>query len=225
MITLKRSFLLVIVAMETLSCSNQVDQTKNTSTLPVTKIHNQVPSPTAPPTNPPGVASQKTKSVDEEHPSGVLVGGWQSARWGMNNYEIVASLPDAKPLIRPEVYDVGGKKRVATIGIERYEISGEYFDVNFLMDESEKLEKVILKPKGNTGKAVVFQSLEKLLTEKYGKPNLVQDHGANDLGSTGNTCIWNMPGLTITLNYLKTSLFEHMNLIYSNPDTSNLKKI
>jgi hypothetical protein len=162
-----------------------------------------------------GIASPSSNNHNET--------GWQTTRWGMTQDEIRKAMPEAGPLDKPETFErVKGRKRVATLGINNFQIADHSFTAYFLMDDNDRLEEVILHPTKGEFPSIVFDSLEELLTAKYGKPSLTQGEP-----SRTRTDIWNLSGMTITLNYDKVEPdnFEFADLIYSKPQKGDLDKL
>jgi hypothetical protein len=135
--------------------------------------------------------------------------------------EIRKAVPEVTPLDKPETFErVGGHKITATFGINDFPIEGHHFIVYLLMNDNDRLEEVILHPREGEFPSIVFDTLERLLTAKYGKPNLTQgepDHSRED--------DWNLSQMTITLSYEKIETLEFATLIYSKPRKEELNKL
>jgi hypothetical protein len=156
-------------------------------------------------------------SNDQDRP------GWQTTRWGMTADEIRKAMPEAGPLDKTETFEpVQGHKKVATLGINRFQIADHTFTVYFLMDDNDRLERVILSPIKGQFPSIVFDSLENLLTAKYGKPSITRGEGSRE-----RTDVWHLSGMTITLNYYKEEsiAYELANLVYSKPQKTELDKL
>lgn len=120
--------------------------------------------------------------------------GYDKTDWNMSVDEVKrAEHPKVVEVSPPEVFKTG----VALLAINEIEIASNKFKVLFLFDEaSGKLSQVNIKgyESKNAGiNALVFSSLEKLLTEKYGTPSYKND---------GREVSWKLSKTTIVLSHL-----------------------
>jgi len=94
-------------------------------------------------------------------------GGWTGAKWGMSADQILQALPDqAVRLNPPEKYNH------ATAHIPSFQLAGASFHVYFIPDNDGHLKSVVFSPLDVTreGLDFLFQRLQNLLIEKYGRP-------------------------------------------------------
>lgn len=149
------------------------------------------------------------------------VEGWSKAQWGMTEEQILEIFKgEVVRLDKVEFYE----NWYASIGINNLEIGGDKFYVHFLMNKKKKtLQQVniIAKEEALQGIEVVFEFLEQLLVEKYGKPSF-----KNEEEYKGRV-IWNFPTTVIELSYLVISEinFKKLTIIYHPPRKDDLKKI
>jgi hypothetical protein len=130
---------------------------------------------------------------------GTAGGGWQQTRWGMTGDEISKVMPGVTPLDKPPTFERSdGLMGVARLGIQDFLILGQHYTVSFLPDENDRLEKVLLHPKGDHFPSSVLRNLEQLLTAKYGKATL-----SHEQANGGRNDTWILDTATIELNYVK----------------------
>jgi hypothetical protein len=148
------------------------------------------------------------------------VPGWNAARWGMTEEEILAAFKgEAVRLAKPEVY----ASSVATIAINRIEIGGDSFYVHFLLDfVDKKLQQVTIKPIEVTRSniKIIYNNLGLMLAEKYGSPTL-----RNEEENKGSL-MWNFPTTTIELDYFEFAPLvdvRNLALIYRPPQKDHEK--
>ena len=91
-------------------------------------------------------------------------GGWTAAKWGMTDAQILAAIPSATRLDPP---DAG-----AHVHIKSFDLAGAAFHVLFQSDKDGRLQAVLLSPVGDPAEGIdhLFQTLQHLLVEKYGRP-------------------------------------------------------
>lgn len=142
---------------------------------------------------------------------------WKNLEWGMSEDQILTSLKDdgVFKLDKKETYDYDGSNWYCMLGINNYIIGADQFKVRFLMNASDKLERILITYTGNVGAKSSFDSLEKLLMEKYGLPvylkNDITDYGDYDFSRS-----WESGNTTIDLDYqtFKTINVEHCSVQY-----------
>jgi hypothetical protein len=149
------------------------------------------------------------------------VQGWTATRWGMTEEEILASLPGqavrlTDPL--PKRSYAGGV--VVNVGIEVLEVSKIKLKVHFVPDEKGKLRRVLIKPL-DRAYAFHFQTLDAILTEKYGTPTF--------RSTVGNKMIskWSFPTTNIELEFTEFGprIGSTLVLIYDRKSQSDLDKM
>lgn len=142
------------------------------------------------------------------------VNGWASARWGMTNEAILETFPgQAKRLEKRDQYK-GTPPAYAEVGIEDFEILGQRYKIRFQMDqETDRLISILIQFQDtkNAGARVHFSSLEKALTEKYGRAIYRDEKETPDRriggvlleGSATWSAMWKFPSTVIELRYLE----------------------
>ena len=129
------------------------------------------------------------------------VQGWRSARWGMTEEEVLAAFPnEAKRLEKPEKYGIV----IATVGIKKLQVAGSDFVVHFSFDtEKKRLKQVNLKPDpASKSLNVMLPTLERDLTEKYGKPDFASNQAPRVAGMKVMTRSWKKGATRIELKYV-----------------------
>ncbi len=105
----------------------------------------------------------------EENPKSIT--GYGKTTWGMSVEQVVqAESPRAQKLSEPQKY---GKGSLGLVEISDIKIGASTFRASFLFDESgQLLRQVNLSglEKSAGANFVIFSSLERMLTEKYGQP-------------------------------------------------------
>ena len=115
-------------------------------------------------------------------------GGWTKAKWGMSSSEIIK-------LFQPDATGVSPR-----ITVPSYEIAGTKFRVLFILDKDDHLDHVSLSPiEMSDSTDQLFQSLEDLLVEKYGRPWRSEEAGTTEYQ-------WTFPTTLVTLSRTKSSL-------------------
>jgi hypothetical protein len=116
--------------------------------------------------------------------------GWTKASWGMTREEIIKAFPGTHPF---EDVLVSAPFK---IGIDQFTAE---FDFS---KGSNSLEAVIIAPLGeNPSLDSLFQSLELMLTEKYGPPTTRPEPSLQDKESISVN--WAFPSTIISLNRIK----------------------
>jgi hypothetical protein len=141
-------------------------------------------------------------------------GGWTKAKWGMTDDQILAAFPGQAVRLDPP--DAG-----AHIGIKTFDLADSPFDVRFLSDAAG-LRKVVLTALSQPSPRLdaLFQDLENLLVDKYGRPWKSDEAGDTDFQ-------WSFPTTTITLGRTKVSGFgtQFVSLIYAKRQPSSSDKL
>ncbi|MGH9967419.1 MAG: hypothetical protein ACREBG_06250 [Pyrinomonadaceae bacterium] len=133
------------------------------------------------------------------------VAGWEQVRWGMSN-EDVARVVGARLKKLP--------KREVFLGmhvdyvIPEFSLEGEDFTVYFQIDDAtNKLSQILIRlneQKSRLPREKIFNSLESLLAQQYGKPMDKRDDRRSssiDFSFVDLTRIWKFPTTTIELGY------------------------
>jgi hypothetical protein len=134
--------------------------------------------------------------------------GWTAAKWGMTDAQILQALPgQAVPLDPPQIHGL------ARVQIKSLDLAGTKFSVTFVSDEKGCLSSVLLHPSDKGPLDSLFQTLENMLVEKYGRPwSSNADHETK--------IQWSLKATTITLSHLKYPGLpvEILNLQYKRKD-------
>lgn len=139
--------------------------------------------------------------------------GYDKSIWNMSVSEVLAAeSPRIEKLEKPEKFAVG----VAVLDIKEIQIGSNTFRALFIFDEKEqKLIQVNLngyEQKDPSINSMVFSSVEKLLTEKYGPPTFKQE---------SKNISWKLPKTTINLNHLNIrGIMTQVNIIYKPAEAS-----
>jgi hypothetical protein len=117
-------------------------------------------------------------------------GGWTAAKWGMTDAQILQAVPTATRLDPPDAD--------AHVQIKSFPLAGSDFHVLFQSDKDGRLQAVLLSPIGtpSEGFDYLFQNLQNLLVEKYGRPwSSTEGHQTK--------IQWSLKTTTITLSQAK----------------------
>ncbi len=173
--------------------------------------------------------------------------GWNKAKWGMSDEVLLETFHlkaiKIKEQKNPRFSIIMSLLKLndslkAHIMIPNFKISSLLFDVYFLVDSSNKLERVILLEKEKSTEAKYFY-LKKLLTEKYGKPvdENKQRKSWKSLGSGVPDdyeieSVWNFVNTNIELEYREVSLPSSilkdncfLRIMYYQSQTEDLDKL
>ncbi|MFQ1682657.1 hypothetical protein ACK08B_22700 [Pantoea dispersa] len=115
--------------------------------------------------------------------------GYGNTKWDMRPSEVVAAQGNGAHLIAPEKY----KGSVGKVRIDNVTIGSDLYTVNFLFDDSDRLMQtnVTSNEKKNGGIiARQFDTLNQLLTQKYGKPEF----------ANSDSVTWKLPTTTVELS-------------------------
>ena len=132
-------------------------------------------------------------------------GGWTAAKWGMTDEQILQAVPAATRLDPPEKFNH------ARVHIPSFDLAGSRFHVYFIPGPAGQLDQVLLSAEPcDAGYDVLFQQLQELLVQKYGRPWS---------SAEGNTTEfqWSLKTTTITLSRTKNQAIniEFLHLQYS----------
>jgi hypothetical protein len=132
------------------------------------------------------LAASLATAADKDDP-----GGWTKAKWGMTGEDIVQAFAgDAARRDPPE--KVSGIP--IAVSVKSVDLAGAKFEALMVPDKDGKLKSVLLQPlKGEAQNAYLFQRLQDLLEQKYGRPwKSEADHDTS--------LQWTFPSTVITLN-------------------------
>jgi len=155
------------------------------------------------------------------------VNGWRNAKWGMTEDEVLAAFPnEAKRSAKPDAYSQG---MVSTIEIPNLQISGNDFVAHFLFDaETKRLKAVNLKPDSSVkALEIIFPTLERNLTEKYGKPDFSSDKSPSIPDAKEMQRSWKKGQTRIELHYYHDPgiNFELLFIVYQSIPDSDEKNL
>ncbi len=115
-------------------------------------------------------------------------GGWTKAKWGMNSQEII------------KLFQGEAAGETPRLTIPSYEVAGTKFRVLLIMDKADRLDHVSMSPIALADSTdALFQSVEELLVQKYGRPWKSEEAGTTDLQ-------WTFPTTLITLSRTKSAI-------------------
>lgn len=141
-------------------------------------------------------------------------GGWENARWGMNEEQVTRAFKEQVTPVNPDdaAMAEGGKSAQSALQIPKFDIDGRKFRVHFLFGSGHKLETVqLLLLSDNPYLAdATFKDLEAKLAEKYGPVAFKSDDdslGRSLLfrGALSSTRGWKLSATTIELGYYRAS--------------------
>lgn len=95
--------------------------------------------------------------------------GYGNTEWGMNPSQVVAAQNGKAHLITPQKF----KDNWGKASIENVDIASGLYTVTFLFDTSDKLVQTNVASNERKNEGIInnqFDSLNQLLTQKYGKP-------------------------------------------------------
>jgi hypothetical protein len=133
------------------------------------------------------------------------VAGWQDARWGMSDNDIVRTFGSKlKKLPKKQVF----RGHHVDYIIPQFEMSGHLFTVFFKMDDrADKLDEVMLRfneMKSQIPRNDVFDPLESLLAHDYGAPGEKLDKSFKTFGNyqlIDVSTVWKFATSSIELDY------------------------
>lgn len=145
----------------------------------------------------------------------------------MTEDEVLAAFPnEAQRSEKSEAYSQG---MVSTIQIPHLQISGTDFVAHFLFDaETKHLKAVNLKPDSSVkALEIIYPTLERGLTEKYGKPDFSSNQSPSIPNAKEMQCSWKKGQSRIVLHYFHDPgiNFELLFIVYqpiSDSDEKNL---
>jgi hypothetical protein len=127
----------------------------------------------------------------------------------MTNAEIEAVYPNTE-MVKDDLWDFDGRKYRKYSGYVSLAESirvGEYdFEVTFRMDDSERLAAVQLykdfRDREFINGASAFDTVSRLLVQKYGKPNVESDKEEKTQFIVTRDSVWRSAKAQIRLNYI-----------------------
>ena len=143
--------------------------------------------------------------------------GYGNTKWDMRPSEVVAAQGNGAHLIVPEKY----KGSVGKVRIDNLSIGSGLYTVNFLFDDSDRLIQTNVSSVEKKNEGIIarqFDTLNQLLTQKYGKPEFANAHSVT----------WKLPSTTVELSKMVISGIMAQTVIRYIPtsriaqDTSNL---
>jgi len=156
------------------------------------------------------LASSSALAIDDP----INIAGFGKTKWGMSPEQVLkAETPRAKKIDPPEEFKGG----IGLIAIDEIEIGILKLKVTFIFDESGKELKQANLTSYEKGDPVInakdFNSLEKLLTEKYGNPTYKRE---------SRLISWKLKTTTIELTHFYIpNLMTNLVVIYR-PTTSSI---
>jgi hypothetical protein len=143
------------------------------------------------------------------------VEGWNKARWGMTENEVLKVFEGKATAIEKPVKCKGLSNQwdaYALVVLDEIEIDKDKYTVKFVFDGNDKkLIAVIVSTKDERPSESQFLSLEQMLTEKYGSPSFTKDDREPDKRLSSGVILegsdllnraWNFPSTIIELRYL-----------------------
>jgi len=143
--------------------------------------------------------------------------GYGNTKWDMRPSEVVAAQGNGAHLIAPEKY----KGSVGKARIDNVSIGSGLYTVNFLFDDSDRLVQTNVSSVEQKNEGIIahqFDTLNQLLTQKYGKPEF----------ANSDSVTWKLPSSTVELIKMVIPGVMAQNVIRYIPtsrvakDTSNL---
>ncbi|MEN4983033.1 hypothetical protein [Acinetobacter modestus] len=115
--------------------------------------------------------------------------GYSNTTWGMSPEQVVTVEKGDAQIIEPKKYDSGlGKVQIQNLEIEKSD-----YTVTFIFDSENKLIETLITSNEKSSSRLInlqFSSLNKLLNQKYGKPQFNDE----------KTSIWKTNSMTIELS-------------------------
>ncbi|MCX5846581.1 MAG: hypothetical protein NTW12_09555 [Deltaproteobacteria bacterium] len=122
--------------------------------------------------------------------------GWNKAKWGMTETEIVSVFDGLVLKDKENPLD-----QYASLRIPKYSVGGIDFLVRFEMGSDDRLRRVVLVHEGSI--ASHFGQFEQLLTTKYGQA-AQKDESKPSWTGYDKTTAWVLPSTKVGLNYTCT---------------------
>jgi len=143
-------------------------------------------------------------------------GGWTKAKWGMTDDQLLAAFPEQAVRLDPP------EQNGARVAIRSIDLAGAKFDVYFIPSDAG-LRKVVLTAQHQPATSLdfLFQTVQNLLVDKYGRPWRSDESAATSLQ-------WSFPTTTIVFDRMRVSGFgtQFLSLIYTrkspSPTSDNL---
>ena len=137
--------------------------------------------------------------------------GWQEAKWGMTESQIIKVLNGSATLFTDNPIDRSMSFGVSRFGIENFQINRTSFRVLFFMDPGSKggLMAVMLQPLATTREPppVIFSDLRALLVSKYGTPTCEEEPPGI---VSAKSCVWEFPSTVVTLSLISSKYEQYM---------------
>jgi hypothetical protein len=146
--------------------------------------------------------------------------GWQSAKWGMSDEEILKSIPGSIRDEKVEEFDTvwHGSSGILlpTVPLARGHLFKAYF-----VKYADRLNYIVFSPLfGEDDHARAFDALEEALTAKYGEPLLSRSRSDQQMR------LWRVDQTAIKLESSRVgNVVRHLSLVYQSvagPDTNKL---
>lgn len=143
--------------------------------------------------------------------------GYGNTKWDMRPSEVVAAQGNGAHLISPEKY----KGSVGKVRIGNVNIGSGLYNVNFLFDDSDRLVQTNVTSIEQKNEGIIvrqFNTLNQLLTQKYGKPEFANE----------DSVTWKLPSTTVELSkmiipgIMAQTVVRYIPTSRVNKDTSNL---
>lgn len=157
------------------------------------------------------------------------VNGWQEARWGMTETELVDAFKSrVTKLDKPR--ELVDNKGYANYAIKDYEIEGNKFTVYFDMDmQTKKLMRVRMSLNDDTSlipkDTLYFSPYDELLTRKYGTATFKNDDRKPKMITLKRQ--WAFKTTTVELTYVWASMgnFNWLRIEYYPSKSGDVEKI
>lgn len=134
------------------------------------------------------------------------VEGWQSARWGMTQDELVSAVP-AEITVLPGRWEYG--RSYADHAVMDAQVGGLAFDAFFQMNKkTDRLEQVLLERRRAGATPAAFGELLAALTDEYGQPSETCRQAKQGGEPQRHELIWRFPTTTVHASFLDFSSME-----------------
>lgn len=161
-------------------------------------------------------------NIAEEHIKDFSYKGWENLIWGSTESDIKQKYESQLTFLEnPKIY--GNGEYYCPFEIQNYNISHyDNFTVSFLFhNKTNKLVKVNITMEEPQNVLFVLQDLIETLSEKYGKPLLIEETPIYNI-------VWNFPELNIEIKHLHKSVLDITfinSIILSYKENSQANKI
>jgi hypothetical protein len=151
-----------------------------------------------------------TSAADADDP-----GGWTKAKWGMTEAELLAAFPGQAARLDPPDKNTGCR-----VVIKDFTLSGVNFQVYMMPDPDGRLSSVLLQPaKSDDQTDQLFQDLQNLLVQKYGRPWKTAEGNNAEIQ-------WTFKTSTVTLARTRfpgfTTQLVHVRYAHKDPDLDKM---